>query len=91
MRVYDVVFEVRGSISETEQKKAVKTVKDLLKDVKISKEDEWGEKTLAYPIKKEKTGVYYFLAIEGETIPSDLEKKILANEHVLRHLVIRTK
>lgn len=91
MRTYCVAVVVRSSVSEAEQKKVVKFVKDSLKDLKVTKEDEMGEKPLAYPIKHEKTGVYFVFSVEGESIPSDFEKKLINNENVLRHLVVRTK
>ena len=31
------------------------------------------------------------LSLEGETIPPDLERKLLNEEQILRHLLIRTK
>jgi len=36
------------------------------------------------------TGHYFALSLEGETVPQDLEKRILNQESILRHLLVRT-
>ncbi len=66
-------------------------IKVLLKDLKIVKENEVGQKTLAYKIKRETSGFYFDFVLEGETVPADFEKKLLENENILRHLLLRTK
>ncbi|MBI2622568.1 MAG: 30S ribosomal protein S6 [Candidatus Levybacteria bacterium] len=83
---------LQSSLSEAQRKKLIDTVKTWLGDVKIAKEDEWGQKPLAYPIKKEIAGFYLLFNLETEnSIPLDLEKKLLTNENILRHLLIRKK
>ncbi|MCL5113624.1 MAG: 30S ribosomal protein S6 [Patescibacteria group bacterium] len=90
MRAYELVLVLKTSLNEANRKKLLESVKSLLKDAKNIKEDEWGQKPLAYSIKKEIAGFYVDMAFEQEAeIPKDLEKKILANENVLRHLLLR--
>lgn len=91
MRIYELALVLKSSLSQVKRKKAVDTIKSLLKDLKITKEEDVGEKQLAYKIKKENTGYYLDFLFEGESIPMDFEKKLLANEDVLRHLLIRRK
>lgn len=91
MRTYELVFIVRPSLKDADLKKLLETVKGWLKGIKIAKEDDWGQKPLAYHIKKEVAGHYYFWQLEGENIPGDLEQKLLRNESVIRHLLLRTK
>jgi len=91
MRAYELVLVLKTSLSETQQKKIIDSIKSLLKPVKIIKEDLLGQKPLSYPIKKEIAGVYVDWSFEMESIPSDFEKKLLVNESVLRHLLIRKK
>ena len=91
MRYYELVLVLKTSLSETQQKKIIDSIKSLLKPVKIIKEDLLGQKPLSYPIKKEIAGVYVDWSFEMESIPSDFEKKLLVNESVLRHLLIRKK
>ncbi len=60
-------------------------------DLKVAKEESLGEKNFSYPIKKEKSGFYYLLSLEGDNISVDFEKRILMQDEVLRHLLIRNK
>ena len=88
MRSYEIVFVVKTG-SEAERKKTVEWVKALLKGVNITKEEDLGSKALAYKIEGELSGHYYKLVVEGDMLPADFEKKILENEAVLRHLVLK--
>lgn len=92
MRLYELVVVLKTSLSETQRKKLVETIKSWLGKANVVKEDSWGQKVFAYPIKKEESGFYYVFSVESETgLPTDLEKKILANDTVLRHLLVRKK
>lgn len=91
MRLYELVLITKTSLSDSLRKKLITTFKSLLKDLKIVKENEIGEKSLAYKIKRETTGFYWDFVLEGETIPHDFEKKLLENENILRHLLLRKK
>jgi small subunit ribosomal protein S6 len=91
MRTYELVLVVNPSVKEAERKKLLEQIKGWLGKVKVTKEDDWGQKALAYPIKKEDSGHYYQLFLEGETFPSDFETRVIQNSDVLRHLLLRTK
>lgn len=92
MRVYELVLVLKTSLSEAERKKVVDTLKGWLSSATVTKEDAWGQKALAYPIKKETTGYYLVYSLESEKgMPLDLEKRILAQENILRHLLVRKK
>lgn len=91
MRIYDLVLVIKSSLSEAQRKKLVETIKSWLKEAKITKEEEWGQKVLSYKIKKESAGFYFLYSLEMDNIPSDFEKKLLGNEGVLRHLLIRRR
>lgn len=92
MRNYQLTVVLTSTLKDADRKKVVDSVKDLLKGAKISKEEDWGEKTLAYKIKRQEKGFYlnYLLETE-ESLGQDLDKKLTANENVLRHLLVRTK
>jgi small subunit ribosomal protein S6 len=92
MRKYELVLVMRPSLKDAERKKILETIKSWLKDVTIVKEDDWGQKLLAYVIKKETAGHYYQLQLESENgLEKDLGQRILRNENVIRHLLVRTK
>jgi small subunit ribosomal protein S6 len=70
---------------KAEQKKYAKLVKDA--SGTIVAENPWGLKSLAYPIQKKTTGLYWVMEY---TAPSDFNEKLkiqlLRDENVLRHL-----
>lgn len=90
MRTYEFIFIVKPTLSEADRKKLVDNIKSWLKALKVVKEEEWGQKVLAYPIKKERSGYYFRFTLEGENgVPKDVERRIIENEDVLRQLLIR--
>lgn len=91
MRTYELVIVVKPSLSEPERGKLLDTVKSWLKEVKVTKEEDWGSKALAYRIGQDLTGHYFDLHLEADAIAGDFERRLLENDNVLRHLLIRTK
>ncbi len=91
MRSYELILVTKTSLTDTLRKKLITSVKSFLKDLKIVKENEVGLKSLAYKIKREANGFYWDFALEGENIPADFEKKLLENDNILRHLLLRRK
>ncbi|MGA2911878.1 MAG: 30S ribosomal protein S6 [Candidatus Levyibacteriota bacterium] len=91
MKTYQLVLVLKTSLTDANRKKFLETVKGWFGTAKVTKEEEWGEKTLAYDIRHEKTGFYLNFLLESAKLPADLEKKLFASENVLRHLVIKQK
>lgn len=82
---------IKTSLSEAERKKLLSSIKDMIKDMKVT-EEELGQKPLAYKIKRELAGIYHIFHIESEKgITADFEKRLLNNENILRHLLLRKK
>ena len=74
------------------EKEEMKPVKDLLLAEKatIEKEEEWGEKTLAYPIKKNQTAYYFHWTIKiDDNRINELRKKLNFIEKLLRYLLLK--
>ncbi|HSX09355.1 MAG TPA: 30S ribosomal protein S6 [Candidatus Saccharimonadales bacterium] len=91
MRIYELALVVKPTVKEAERKKVIEQVKEWLGKVKFSKEEDWGQKALAYPIKKQDSGHYYMMEIEAENVPVGFETRIIQNANILRHLLLRTK
>lgn len=89
MRTYRLVLVLKSTLSDAERKKFIESIRTWLSDLKITKENEWGQKPLSYSIKKELAGYYLELTLEGENIPFDFEKRIQTADGVLRHLLLR--
>jgi small subunit ribosomal protein S6 len=92
MRNYQLVLVLKKSLTEASRKKLLETIKEWIKGAKFTKEDEWGEKPLAYTIKRENSGFFVNYLFESkEELSKDLERKLMASEDVLRHLLLRVK
>ena len=98
MRKYEFVMIARSTLKEADLKKLLETVKDWLKGIKIAKEEDWGQKPLSYTIKKEAAGHYFMLQLEADQkddgkggLPRDFEERILRQDNIIRHLMLRTK
>lgn len=92
MKNYEFVYIIAGDLGEEEVKKTSQKVLDLIKknEGKILKEERWGKKSLAYPIKKQNYGFYILLNLEIE--PSKiqiLEKEIKLIPEILRYLFLK--
>jgi len=56
----------------------------------FNKLDDWGKRTLAYPIKFHNEGFYHFYMFEGGAdILSELSRQLRIDENVLRHMIVR--
>lgn len=104
MRTYELALVLRPSIKEADRKKFLGTVKEWLGKVTVVKEHDWGQKALAYPIKKEDAGYYFMWELEIEDpkvlakekhikggLPEDFETRLIRSDSVIRHLLLRTK
>ena len=92
MNNYELMVIFTPVLSEEEFKSAQKKYASLVQSVKgeVIYENPWGLKSLAYPIQKKTTGLYWVLEF---TAPPEFNEKLkvqlLRDESVLRHLVTR--
>lgn len=92
MRVYELIVITKSNVSSPQRKKLHDMIKSWLKDTKIVKEDDLGQKVLRYPIKKEESGYFTVFSLETEqSLASDFDRRMQTNEDILRHLLIRRK
>lgn len=90
MRSYDVALIFRANTTGAQREKLLDSIKKWIGDSKVSKTEDLGKKAFAYPIKKETEGNYVILEVESEKgVPTDFEKRVLMEEAILRHLVLR--
>jgi len=89
MQNYELMVIFTPVLSEEEYKAAQKKLISFLTENggKAVHENAWGLKSLAYPIQKKTTGLYWVLEYEA---PSDFNEKLkiqlLRDESVLRHM-----
>ena len=75
----------------TKEETELKNVKDLIASFKgkVTKEEKWGEKTLAYSIKKNHTALFYNFQFELEKKNIlEFKNKLNFNEKILRYLLL---
>lgn len=88
-RNYEVVIilkEVAGAPME----KAKKSVGEVFKalEAKVTTEDDWGKRTLAYDIKGQKEGYYLFYTLKAAPDKvKQLRSKFEVNDDLLRFLI----
>lgn len=93
MRNYEVTFIVDPVLSGEEIKSTAQAYSDMLKEVgaEIVATDEMGLRTLAYPINKRNSGVYYCIEIKtpnGDFI-DNVELAFRRDERIMRFLTYR--
>lgn len=90
MKSYELVVLLHPDL-EIDVDAPIAKIEKLVKGVggTIAKQDNWGKKRLAYPVKKQQFGIYgYFeLELKPETV-RELEAQLLITEEVLRFLLV---
>ena len=92
MNNYELMVIFTPVLSEEDYKAAQKKFGDLITENggEIVNSNPWGLKSLAYPIQKKTTGIYWVVEF---TAPSDFNEKLkiqlLRDEQVLRQMVTR--
>jgi small subunit ribosomal protein S6 len=92
MPLYESVFIARQDLTPAQVETLSGTVAELItkEGGKVTKTEQWGLKTLAYRIKKNKKGHYVLMNIDSPAAAiAEMERTIRINEDVLRYLTIR--
>ena len=89
---YETVFILNPVLSEDQAKEAAKKFKKSLSGMgaKVSHEEFWGLKKLAYPIQKKTTGFYHLFeyTTDSQTLVNELEVAFKRDERVMRYLAV---
>jgi len=89
---YETVFVITPVLSAEQAKETVERYKKMLKSAgaKITNEEHWGLKKLAYPIQKKSTGFYQLFQYEAEgEFIAKLELNMKRDEKLMRFLTVR--
>ena len=92
MENYEGLFIINPQITEEDVKNVYKAISDSVtkNSGSIKKEDVWGKRQLAYPIKKVKEGYYYKLDFTAPTAAIiKLEEAYRLNADILRTMITR--
>lgn len=88
---YEAVFILTPVLSETQMKDAVDKFKGIIKDAggKVTHDENWGLKKLAYPIQHKSTGFYQLFEFDAPSSAiATLETEFRRDERVMRFLTI---
>ncbi len=89
---YEMMVIFTPVLSEEDYKNAQKKFSDLVTNNggQIVNQDAWGLRSLAYPINKKTTGLYYVLEFRASTdLNAKIEIQLNRDENVIRHMITR--
>lgn len=93
MNKYEVAVVLSSLLNDEERARELDTIKGYITKYQgsVTDVDEWGKRRLAYEIRKQSEGYFYFISVDAEpTMAVELEKELrLRNETILRYLIIR--
>ncbi len=96
MRTYELAIVADPRLSDDEFSALVEEYKQLIaqRGGEIVREESWGKRKLAYPIRKISEGRYIFLYLQMEpkaaALIPEVELRLGQNDKVLRYLTVRT-
>jgi len=94
MKVYETTFIIDAQLEDAAIEECIQRITDFLSThaQEVIQIDRWGERRLAYEIKKRQQGYYVFMQYRAEkTVVSELEQMFRLDEGVLRYLTVISK
>lgn len=91
MRQYETGFVLSPALSEEETAQFVQQMAEIVaqKQGQMVKQDVWGKRRLAYPIKKFQEGVYVFFTYDGPgDVSGELERRFKQTDAVIRFMTV---
>jgi small subunit ribosomal protein S6 len=91
MRQYETGFVLSPSLSDEETDGFIKQMAEVVaqKKGRMIKQDVWGKRKLAYPIKRFHEGTYVFFLYEGPgDVSQELERRFKQTDTVIRFLTV---
>jgi small subunit ribosomal protein S6 len=89
---YELLVIFSTNLTEEEEKTQASQIEELIQNEKgtIHLLDHWGKRKLAYPIKKQRQGVYewYYFELDPARI-AEIDRKLKMSETILRFLVFK--
>ncbi len=92
MRKYETIYIVQPDLGEDDIKSLSDKVREVVSGMKGNclRLEDWGTRRLAYPIRKQGRGRYFFLNCEGDSkLIAELERRLRLDDKVLRYQSVR--
>jgi len=80
---------LKSGLKKEQKDKLTDTVKSWIGTIEGEKVQEIGERKLAYFIKSNKTADYVVLNFSSNKLATDLDKRLVMDENIIRHLMIK--
>jgi len=92
MRTYEVLFILTPQAAEEEATALVTDFKRIAEGTgaKLTHEEAWGRRRLAYPIRKFTEGNYHLFVFESDGSLAELDRRMKNSDRLLRHVIVRT-
>ena len=92
MRTYEVLFILSPQVPEEESTTLITEFKRVAESTgaKLTNEEAWGRRRLAYPIQKFNEGNYHLFVFDSDASLSELDRRMRNSDRILRHMIVRT-
>ena len=92
MRTYEVLFILSPQVPEEETGTLITDFKRVAETTgaKLTNEEAWGRRRLAYPIQKFNEGNYHLFVFESDGSLGELDRRMKNSDRILRHMIVRT-
>ena len=94
MPLYEHVFLARQDVSAQQVEELTAQLKGVIEQMggKITKTEQWGVKSLAYRLRKNRKAHYVLLNVDAPSaVLNEIERQERLNEDVLRYITIRVE
>jgi small subunit ribosomal protein S6 len=91
LRQYETGFVLSPALSEEETTQFIQQMAEIVaqKKGRMVKQDIWGKRRLAYPIKRFQEGVYVFFTYDGGgDVSMELERRFKQTDAVIRFMTV---
>lgn len=92
MKNYEIMFILSTRTTEEDRKASIEAVESVLtKEGAVELKTEiWGDRKLAYPVKKQENGYYVLTTfkIDGVNL-KEIESKLNINESILKYIIVK--
>ena len=92
MTKYEIMYIINPTTLEEGRDAVIAKVDAILTEsgATLTKTEKWGERKLAYPIDKKKTGFYVLTTLEMDgTRLVEVERKLNITEEVMRYIIVK--
>lgn len=92
MTKYEIMYIINPTILEEGREAVIEKVNAILAEsgATVTKTEKWGERKLAYPIDKKKTGFYVLTTLEMDGVRLvEVERKMNITEEVMRYIIVK--